>query len=623
MANETLTEDLTRSLLEDLGYFPADRSIVVERQQSKVAAVKRLLKAASKTGGTGAGYPDFIVTSPGQSDFVIAIECKASRTKHESKDRDRVADFAVDGVLHYAKYLAVEFNVIAIAVSGETVADLKISSFVQAKDALAPAPLSSPTGAELDHLIPFADYVRAAEYSPEVEKLRESELMAFSRELHDFMYQYAELTEEQKPLLVSGTLLALQDKAFGNSYSDFTPGQLRKRWAEVIREQIEDAEIPFAKKQDMIQPFSSVATAPALAESSAMFPKGVLHELIRRVKEKVWPFMTTYSAFDVVGRFYGEFLKYTGGDKKALGIVLTPRHITELFALLANVGPDDKVVDPCAGTGGFLVSAMDRELRAATTEAQRLSIKQNNLIGVENLPHMYALAASNMILRGDGKANLYQGSCFTPAIASDIRARNPSVGMINPPYAKKDSDLHELVFVENMLSMLETGGVGLAIVPMSCATSPSKHKELLLKRHTLEAVMSMPIELFYPVGTITCIMVFTANKPHAKSDKKTWFGYWRDDGFEKTKQLGRVDLHGRWPEIRDQWVESFRNREVVPGHSVTAKVSDTDEWVAEAYMETDYTSLTQDKFEQVVREYALFKLTQSTTDLGQGNEIEI
>ena len=32
-----------------------------------------------------------------------------------------------------------------------------------------------------------------------------------------------------------------------------------------------------------------------------------------------------------------EFLKYTGGDKKALGIVLTPRHITELFAMLANV----------------------------------------------------------------------------------------------------------------------------------------------------------------------------------------------------------------------------------------------------------------------------------------------
>ncbi|MBH0009031.1 class I SAM-dependent DNA methyltransferase [Salinibacterium sp. SWN1162] len=619
MSNETLTEDLTRSLLVDLGYFPEDSSIVVERQQSKVAAIKRLLKAASKTGGPGAGYPDFIITSPANPDLVIAIECKASRLKHESADRDRIADFAVDGVLHYASFLSLEYNVVAIAISGETPAEFRISTFVRVKGSKEPSELRSPRGVELDHLTPFEDYVRAAEYSPEVEKLREAELMAFSRELHDFMYQYAELTEEQKPLLVSGTLLALQDKAFGNSFGDFSPNQLRRRWAEVIKEQIEEAEIPFAKKQDMIQPFSGVATAPALAESTPAFPKGVLHELVRRVKEKVWPFITTYSAFDVVGRFYGEFLKYTGGDKKALGIVLTPRHITELFALLANVGPNDKVVDPCAGTAGFLVAAMDRELRAASTEAERARIKQNNLIGVENQPHMYALAASNMILRGDGKANLYQGSCFTPAIVADIQARNPDVGMINPPYAKKDSDLHELVFVDNMLSMLKPGGMGLAIVPMSCATSPSKHKEALLKKHTLEAVMSMPIELFYPVGVVTCIMVFSAKKPHAESDKKTWFGYWREDGFEKTKTLGRVDLHGRWASIRDEWVDSFRNRTVLAGRSIMAKVTAADEWVAEAYMETDYSNLTQSNFEQVVRDYALFRLTQSPENNAENN----
>lgn len=611
MANETLTEDLTRDLLVQLGYFPGDDSLRVERQQSSNAAIRRLLKLASKTGGSGAGYPDFIVTSNTHPDLVIVMECKASTTKHVSAGRDKVADYAVDGVLHYASFLASEFNVVAVAVSGQSPSELLVSSFLAAKGAAAARDLTSPTGAVLDHFVPYQDYALAAEYSPEVEKLREAELMAFSRELHDFMYQYAELTEEQKPLLVSGTLLALQDKAFGNSFGDFTPNQLRKRWAEVIKEQIEEAEIPFAKKQDMIQPFSSVGTAPALAESSPAYPKGILHELIRRVKEKVWPFMTVYSAFDVVGRFYGEFLKYAGGDKKALGIVLTPRHVTELFALLANVGPSDKIVDPCAGTGGFLVSAMDRELRQATTEEQRLSIKQNNLIGVENQPHMYALAASNMILRGDGKANLYQGSCFTPAIVADIRSREPDVGMINPPYAKKDSDLHELVFVENMLSMLKEGAIGLAIVPMSCATSPSKHKELLLKKHTLEAVMSMPVELFYPVGTITCIMVFTANKPHAQSDRKTWFGYWREDGFEKTKTMGRVDLRGRWADIRDGWVEAFRNRTVQAGRSVMQKVTAADEWVAEAYMETDYSNLGRADFEQVVRDYALFRMRQT------------
>jgi hypothetical protein len=80
--------------------------------------------------------------------------------------------------------------------------------------------------------------------------------------------------------------------------------------------------------------------------------------LIHRLNEKVWPFISVYHDFDVVGQFYGEFLKYTGGDKKALGIVLTPRHVTELFALLANVTTNSRVLDICAGTGGFLISAM-------------------------------------------------------------------------------------------------------------------------------------------------------------------------------------------------------------------------------------------------------------------------
>lgn len=68
--------------------------------------------------------------------------------------------------------------------------------------------------------------------------------------------------------------------------------------------------------------------------------------------------MTAEEGTDILGHFYGEFLKYTGGDKKALGIVLTPRHITELFALIANVNKKSTVLDICAGTGGFLVSAM-------------------------------------------------------------------------------------------------------------------------------------------------------------------------------------------------------------------------------------------------------------------------
>jgi len=151
--------------------------------------------------------------------------------------------------------------------------------------------------------------------------------------------------------------------------------------------------------------------------------------------------------------------------------------------------------------------------------------------------------------------------------------------------------------------------MGIAIVPISCAISPNPIREEMLKHHTLDAVMSMPPELFQPAaGTVTCIMVWIAKKPHAETNRQTWFGYWRDDGFVKTKHRGRIDQNHTWPAIRDHWVEMYRNRQVHAGESVMQAVTADDEWCAEAYMDTDYSALNQEDFERVVQNYALFKL---------------
>jgi hypothetical protein len=66
--------------------------------------------------------------------------------------------------------------------------------------------------------------------------------------------------------------------------------------------------------------------------------------------------------------------------------------------------------------------------RTAVTEDEAKRIRETGLIGVEQQPHMFALAASNMILRGDGKANLYQGSCFDPGIESAVKKHGCDTG---------------------------------------------------------------------------------------------------------------------------------------------------------------------------------------------------
>ncbi|MDQ6867401.1 MAG: SAM-dependent methyltransferase [Pseudomonadota bacterium] len=623
MANERLTENLVRDRLREFGYYQKTNDIRVEEQKSSIENIRRALVAASKSGGGGGGSPEFIITNPEQPDFVLIIECKADVKNHASpttsimigsppdetpEDRaKRVVRFAVDGALHYAQHLAKEYNVIAVAVSGQTPTDLRISTYLHTRGSSIAKPLMTKDGAFISDIIPWSDYTDHAIYDPSVQAVRHSDLMAFSRELHDFMRDDVKASENEKPLFVSGSLIALRNSVFAKTFGDHAAKELPDEWLRVIKSELRKAEIPNSKKETIALPYSNIASHPEIAKRHKKYPKGVLHELIKRLNEKVWPFISVYHDFDVVGQFYGEFLKYAGGDKKALGIVLTPRHITELCALLANVNKDSKVLDICAGTGGFLISAMHQMFKSAVTEREKERIKKESLIGIEQQPNMFALAASNMILRGDGKANLHQASCFEDSVTDQIKTLRCDVGLLNPPYSQGDEDLHELYFVGRMLDCLRRGGIGIAVVPMNCAISPHKARAELLKKHTLEAVMSLPDLLFTPVGAIPCLMVFTAKVPHATSNKKTWFGYWKDDGFIKTKHLGRIDS-GRWSAIRDRWVETFRNREIVPGESVVRRVTADDEWCAEAYMETDYSTLTQSDFERVVRNYAVYRL---------------
>jgi len=108
---------------------------------------------------------------------------------------------------------------------------------------------------------------------------------------------------------------------------------------------------------------------------------------------------------------------------------------------------------------------------------------------------------------------------------------------------------------------------------------------------------------------VTCIMVFDANKPNA--GRKTWFGYFKDDGFEKRKGLGRIDARNRYSAIRDKWLNAYRNLDEVAGLSVRREVVAKDEWCAEAYMETDYGCLCELSFTETMRNYLAFKVSSS------------
>jgi len=128
--SERKTENLVRERLRSLDYFEQANGITVEEQKSEIAKVKKLLSKASKNATGKPGYPEFIISSRKDTAFLIVFECKASVKKHESTERNKPVEYAVDGVLHYARHLARHYTVVAVAVSGMSASAMSVASFL-------------------------------------------------------------------------------------------------------------------------------------------------------------------------------------------------------------------------------------------------------------------------------------------------------------------------------------------------------------------------------------------------------------------------------------------------------------------------------------------------------------
>ncbi len=152
MANERITEDMVDDLLRKHGFYDDAGTVIVEKQQSAVEAIRSALAKAGKGGKGGRGYPEFIITSLHTPDMVVVIECKADVKFHESPERDKPTEYAVDGVLHYARHLSPYYTTIAIAVCGNKKSS-RWSFMLIPKGEVEPRDLRSPTGAAIKQIV--------------------------------------------------------------------------------------------------------------------------------------------------------------------------------------------------------------------------------------------------------------------------------------------------------------------------------------------------------------------------------------------------------------------------------------------------------------------------------------
>ena len=599
MANERITEEIVRNHLKA---DPIYHIIKFEEQKSSHKRVNELLKNASKS-GAGIGKPEFIITFPKSNiDYLIIIECKASIEKHLSKLLNKPNEYAVDGVIHYGKYLSKEFDVIAIAVSGQNKKEFLFKK-------------GSENYIEKKHdkkLLTIESYLKIFEDEQEFSDIKIEDIIKIAVELNEEYHAYS-IVELTRCTIVSAMLLSLQYKAFNKGYKEYeTVKELAEAMIQAIKGVLTKHKV--RNKTVMLEEFRKILNEPIFRydeikhknkqkrEKSIM----VIKEMIFFLEQKIFPYIKNEgNGFDILGRFYTEFIRYAGSEQRQ-GLVLTPSHITELFCELANINEDSVIYDPCCGTGGFLIAGMKNLFSLAGSNTTKIKkIKNDQIIGVELRPSMFTYACTNMMMRGDGKSNIYCGNCF---ILKDeiIKNHKPTIAFLNPPYDVKP--VGQMEFIEHALDVVSPqNGMVVAIVQMSCAIKNQKEliaiKERILSKHKLKAVLSMPDDLFYPIGVVTCIMVFEANK---KNEGKTWFGYFKDDGFEKRKYKGRIDARKKWLDIKKSWIKAYNNLDEIAGFSVKHEVTSSDEWCAEAYLETDYFNLSEHDFLIKMRDYAAF-----------------
>lgn len=168
-------------------------------------------------------------------------------------------------------------------------------------------------------------------------------------------------------------------------------------------------------------------------------------------------------------------------------------------------------------------------------------IKQKQLLGVELLPNVYMLAVLNMILMGDGSANIVNDNSLTQydgKYAYDEEPFPADVFLLNPPYSAEGNGM---IFVEKAFQK-QRKGFGAVIIQDSAGSGKAREiNKRILRNNRLVASIKMPAKVF-KASVQTSIYVFEVGQAHRADDLVTFVDL-RIDGYTRThRKKARVNL---------------------------------------------------------------------------------
>ncbi len=235
------------------------------------------------------------------------------------------------------------------------------------------------------------------------------------------------------------------------------------------------------------------------------------------------------------------------------GEYYTPRAITQLMTQMTAPSLGEKILDPAAGTGGFLSAAIDfireKEVRTLDDEA----VLQKSITGWELKPVSYVLGLTNLILHGIDVPDWHYLDSLKTEYNSIGPKQQVDVILANPPFGASIADGVETnfpqsfrcresadLFVILMIQLLKPGGRCAIVLPDGCITGDGykeRIREKLLTDCNLHTIVRLPQSTFHPATVSTNLLFFQKGTP----TKEIWYYEHRlpegQKSYSKTKTI--------------------------------------------------------------------------------------
>lgn len=251
---------------------------------------------------------------------------------------------------------------------------------------------------------------------------------------------------------------------------------------------------------------------------------------------------TNNEEVNTLSHLYESILKEMRDASGDAGEFYTPRPVVKFMVEMLNPKLGETILDPAAGTGGFLVAAFEHLKKQAKTVEQRKILQTKSIAGGEPKSLPYLLCQMNLLLHGLDYPNIDSNNSLRFKLADisdkdrvDIILTNPPFGgeeekgiLSNFPEDKKTAET-ALLFLQLIMRKLKrkkpnsTGGRAAVVVPNGTLFADgvaARIKKQLIDEFDLHTIVRLGEGVFAPYTDIPCNILFFE---HGKPTKEIWY----------------------------------------------------------------------------------------------------